>query len=102
MYSIGQVSEQTGVSTETIRYYERIALLSRPRRAENGYRQYDQTDVERLQFIRRSRALDFTLDEIREILAFRDRYEPPCSYVIGVMKERIGEIEQRIHDLENL
>jgi DNA-binding transcriptional MerR regulator len=102
MYSIGQLSQRTGVATETIRYYERIALLSRPQRAENGYRQYDHTDVERLQFIRRSRSLDFTLDEIREILAFRERYEPPCSYVMSVMQDRIGEIEQRIQDLEKL
>jgi DNA-binding transcriptional MerR regulator len=102
MYSIGQLSQQTGVSTETIRYYERIGLLVPPQRAENGYRQYDQPDVERLQFIRRSRALDFTLDEIGEILTFRERHEPPCTYVMSVMKDRIGEIEQRIQDLENL
>jgi DNA-binding transcriptional MerR regulator len=102
MYSIGQLSQKTGVSTKTIRYYERIELLSRPKRAENGYRQYDQNDVEQLQFIRRSRALDFALDEIREILDFRERHEPPCTFVMSVMKDRIGEIDQRIQDLENL
>jgi DNA-binding transcriptional MerR regulator len=102
MYSIGQLSQRTGVSSETIRYYERITLLSRPQRAENGYRQYGETDVERLQFIRRSRALDFTLDEIREILAFRERQEPPCRYVMSVMQERMEEIERRIQDLEKL
>jgi DNA-binding transcriptional MerR regulator len=102
MYSIGQLSQRTGVSPEAIRYYERITLLSSPKRAQNGYRQYDDTDVERLQFIRRSRALDFALDEIREILAFRERQEPPCAYVMTVMEERIGEIEERIRDLEKL
>ncbi len=102
MYSIGALSQQTGVSTETIRYYERIALLPPPHRANNKYRQYDDSDVERLQFIKRSRALDFGINEIKEILAFRERQEPPCQFVMDLMEERIGEIEQRIQDLERL
>ena len=102
MYSIGQLSQHTGVSTETIRYYERIALLPPPRRADNGYRQYDDDDVERLQFVRRSRTLDFGIDEIKEILAFRERQEPPCQYVMAVMEERTGEIDKRIQDLQRL
>ena len=102
MYVIGELSHQTGVPTETIRYYERIALLPPPKRAKNGYRQYDEADVERLQFIRRSRALNFSIDKIKEILAFRGRQEPPCQYVMNVMQERIKEIETRIIDLERL
>lgn len=102
MYSIGQVSQKTGISPETIRYYERIALLPSPHRADNGYRQYDDADMERLEFIRRSRALDFALDEIQEILTFRERNEPPCQYVMGVMAEHLAEIEIRIADLKKL
>lgn len=102
MVSIGQLSQQTGISTEAIRYYERIALLPAAKRAANGYRQYDERDIERLQFIKRSRALDFTLNDIREILAFRERNEPPCQYVMTVMETQIEEIEQRIRDLEQL
>jgi DNA-binding transcriptional MerR regulator len=102
MYSIGQLSQQTGISREAIRYYERIGLLPIPQRAENGYRQYGEADVERLQFIRRSRALDFAINEIREILALRDNQEPPCQYVMDVMQTRLTEIETRIHDLERL
>ncbi len=102
MLSIGYLSEQTGVSTQTIRYYERIHLLPEPKRATNGYRMYDEIDVERLQFIQRARALDFSLDEVSEILAFRDRNEPPCQYVINTMKTQISEIQAHIHDLEQL
>lgn len=102
MYSIGALSQQTGVSKETIRYYERIALLPPPQRATNGYRQYDESDVDRLQFIRQSRTLDFSIEDIREILAFRERQEPPCQYVLEVMQKRIGEIEARIQDLKRL
>jgi DNA-binding transcriptional MerR regulator len=102
MYSIGRLSQLTNVSNETIRYYERIDLLPSPQRATNGYRKYDETDVDRLQFVRRLRSLDFTLDEIREILAFKERQEPPCQYVMSVMDKQIHEIEQRMRDLQKL
>jgi len=102
MYTIGMLSQLTKVSSETIRYYERIDLLPSPKRASNGYRQYDQAGVERVQFVRRLRSLDFTLEEIREILAFKERQEPPCQYVMSVMDKQIYEIEQRMQDLQKL
>ena len=102
MFSIGELSLRTGVSTQTIRYYERIALLPKPRRAENGYRVYDNTDIERLQFVMRARQLDFSLEDIAEILAFRERNEAPCSVVMDVMAQQIDEIDRRIADLIRL
>lgn len=102
MVSIGILSEQTGISTQAIRYYERIGILPEPQRAENGYRMYGQSDVERLQFIRRARALDFSLDQIGEILALREREVAPCDYVLSVMETRITEIEVRMRDLRQL
>ena len=76
MFSIRELSGRSGVSTQTVRYYERINLLPPAKRAENGYRLYDEVDVERLQFIRRARALDFALSEVAEILALRDHIKP--------------------------
>lgn len=102
MLSIGELSQQTGVSTQTIRYYERIELLPEPNRAGNRYRVYDDSDVERLLFVNRARQLDFALEDIAEILAFRDRNEPPCPYVMNVMAQQIAEIERRIADLQRL
>jgi DNA-binding transcriptional MerR regulator len=102
MFTIGELSEKTGVSTETIRYYEHIGLIPEPQRADNGYRLYIETDIERLNFIRRARALDIALDEIDEILAFRERNEAPCSHVMTVMVHRIEEIENRIRDLQKI
>jgi DNA-binding transcriptional MerR regulator len=102
MLRIGELSEHTGVSSKTIRYYEDIGLLPEPQRSPSGYRLYDKADVERLAFIRRARALDFALDDITEILAFREREEPPCRYVIDLMRSRIEAIEQRLRDLERL
>ncbi len=102
MFPIGELSERTGVTSKAISYYEEIELLPAAHRAENGYRVYEEPDVERLRFISRARALDFALDDIREILAFREREEPPCGYVMNLMQERIEEITNRIRDLERM
>jgi len=102
MMRIGELSEQAGVPSKTIRYYEEIGLLPQPQRADNGYRIYADSDVDRLQFIRRARALDFALDEIAEILAFRERNEPPCGYVMDLICHQIDAIENRIRDLERI
>ncbi|MCA0453842.1 MAG: heavy metal-responsive transcriptional regulator [Chloroflexi bacterium] len=102
MVSIGELSGQTGVSTQTIRYYERIKLLPVPKRADNSYRVYDESDVERLRFVNRARQLEFALEDIAEILAFRDQNEPPCKYVMNVMAQQIAVIEERIADLQHL
>ncbi|MEO1667238.1 MAG: MerR family transcriptional regulator [Chloroflexota bacterium] len=102
MFSIGELSLRTGISTQTIRYYESIALLPEPRRAKNGYRTYNNTDIDRLQFVTRARQLDFSLDDIAEILAFRERNEAPCSVAMNVMAQQIDEIDTRIADLIRL
>ena len=102
MFSIQELSRQTGISPQAIRYYERIHLLPQAKRAENSYRMYDEADVERLQFIRRARSLDFALHEINEILALRDHNQAPCGYVLDLMQQRIAQIEERIRDMERL
>lgn len=99
---IGELAQKIDVNPKTIRYYEQIGLLPHPRREANGYRVYDRTDVARLQFIRRARALDFSLDDIAEILAFRERGEAPCLYVLHTIDQKIDEVEERIADLERL
>ena len=102
MYRIGELSEITGVLRETVRYYERTGLTPKPQRAENGYRVYSDDDVERLQFIRRARQLDFSLNDVAEILAFREHNQPPCQYVLQLVQERIATIEMCIRDLVRL
>lgn len=102
MFQIGELSAQTGISSKAIRYYEEIGLLPPAKRADNYYRIYDEQDVERLGFIQRARSLDFALEDIAEILAFRDRAEPPCSYVMDLMRKQIDEISIRIRNLERM
>ena len=79
-----------------------IGLLPPAQRGPNGYRVYAEADVERLRFVHRARILDFALDEIAEILAFRERNEPPCKYVMDLMHEQIGKVEERIRNLQQI
>lgn len=102
MLRIGELSKRTGVSDKAIRFYEEIGLLPQAQRLANGYRVYSEEDVDRLQFIRRARMLGFALDEIAEILAFRERQEPPCSHVLALICRKIDEIESQIRDLTQI
>lgn len=99
---IKELARQTNLSNKTIRYYEEISLLPQPRRLPNGYRDYDETDVDRVKFVAAARALDFSLDDIGEILDLRDRREAPCRVVLELLEQRANEISQRIIELERL
>lgn len=96
------LAEKTGLSDSAIRYYESIGLLPEPERLSNGYRDYDEADVDRLQFVAGARTLDFSLDDIAEILALRDRREAPCRVVLDLLQEKADEIGQRIAELKQL
>lgn len=99
---IGEVARRLDLNPKTIRYYEEIGLLPKPERSEGGFRHYTPAEVERIEFIRRARALDLSLDEIREILSFRDQGEAPCPYVLRLLEEKIKEIERQIASLRAL
>ena len=93
---IHELAQQTGVSSQTIRYYESIRLMTRPKRAKNNYRDYAPADVERLRFISGARGLGFTLDDIREILIVRDGGQAPCVQVLETLDHRLQELDRRI------
>ena len=102
MFHIKELAKRTGVDAPTIRYYEEIGVLPTPERAENGYRVYDNPDVERVDFVTRARQLNFSLDEITEIIGFREQGNPPCRYVLSQVDEKLADIERRIQDLLQL
>ncbi|MDP1715808.1 MAG: MerR family transcriptional regulator [Anaerolineales bacterium] len=99
---IQELSQMTGVSAKTIRYYEEVGLLPAPSRAENNYRQYSEQDVERLRLVAGARRLDLSLDDIQEILALRDHREAPCRVLLERMEQKADEIAERIHALQRL
>lgn len=99
---INQLAQRVNLSSKTIRYYESIGLLPPPRRLPNGYRDYAETDVERVRFVAAARDLGFSLDDIGEILDLRDRREAPCRVVLDLLQQRADEIKQRIADLQQL
>ncbi len=99
---IGNVASETGVNPKTIRYYEEIGLLSRPKRGRNNYRLYSQDTTNRLNFINKAQSLGFTLKEIKEILALRDRGFKPCSHVRDLLKQRIVDLDQKLSELTTL
>lgn len=100
MMQIKEISTSTGVPAKTIRYYEEIGLLPQPARQENGYRQYAESDVNRLKLVAGARRLDISLSEIKEILDMRDRKEAPCAMLLDVIQQKQHEIEVRIRELE--
>lgn len=99
---IGQLARTAGTSAKTIRFYEEAGLLPPAQRAENGYRLYGDEDARRLRFIRRARRLDFTLDDLKEVLALRDQGEAPCRYVMQLLQQKSTEIEEQIRQLREL
>ncbi|WP_257387831.1 heavy metal-responsive transcriptional regulator [Tahibacter caeni] len=98
--SIGQLAEQAGVAIDTVRYYERNDLLAPAGRLASGYRRYGATELKRLRFIRRAKALGFSLDGIRELLALSD--ERDVAEVKRAAQRKLADIEQRIAELERI
>ena len=102
MLRIGELATRAGVATSAIRYYEDIGLIPAAERGENGYRLYRASDAERIHFIQRAKALDFSLSEITEIIDLRERGAAPCAYVIGQINSKLTEVERKMVELAKL
>jgi MerR family mercuric resistance operon transcriptional regulator len=99
--TIGVLSERSGAKVETIRYYERIGLIPVPMRTEGRHRLYGADDIKRVIFIRRSRGLGFSLDDIRNLLALAERGRS-CGEVRQMALAHGARIRDRIADLERM
>ncbi len=99
---IGEISRRTGVNIETIRYYERIEVMPKPKRSEGGQRLYNELQLNRLTFIKRSRELGFSLKEVRTLLTLIDSGEMTCSEVHTLTVEHLREVRGKIADLRKL
>lgn len=96
---IGELADASGVSTRTIRYYERLGLLPQPDRAENGYRRYRRPDAHRISFIRDAQATGLSLAEIGMILDMKDHGESTCDHVIFMLEEHVDSVDRQIEEL---
>ncbi len=99
---IGALSKQTGCNIETIRYYEKAGLLPVPARTPAGYRRYGSTHFKRLTFIRRARALGFSIEEVRTLLKLADERKRPCAEVRVVAGVHLKDVQAKIADLRAL
>lgn len=99
-FSIGQLAKRADVAIDTVRYYERNQLLAPAGRLESGYRRYGEAELKRLRFIRRAKALGFTLADIRELLSLSD--ERSVAKVKRAAEAKLADIEQRLAELERI
>jgi Zn(II)-responsive transcriptional regulator len=97
---IGQLAKRAGVAIDTVRYYERNNLLSPAGRLASGYRRYGEAELKRLRFIRRAKALGFTLADIRGLLSLSD--ERSVAKVKKAAEAKLADVDRRIDELERI
>ena len=102
LLNIGQVAKQTGVTVEALRFYEKQGLIAAPQRTDAGYRQYPLDAVKRVQFIQRAKEAGFTLKDIGELLALRQKPGTSCADIKLRATQKIEEVDQKIHDLNRI
>ena len=100
--TIGALATATGVKVETVRYYEKAGLIAPPARTEGNYRAYRPQDLERLRFIRRTRDLGFSLDEVRTMLDLANQGDRDCGSVDALATRHLDEVDRKIADLQSL
>ncbi len=99
---IGELAKTAGVTSDTIRYYEREGLLPSPQRTESGYRDYGPGVMEDLLFIKKAQALGLKLSDVREVLEISSGGKPPCEHVRATVSARLVEVEERLRELRAL
>ncbi|MEP7345259.1 MAG: heavy metal-responsive transcriptional regulator [Gemmatimonadaceae bacterium] len=99
---IGHAAKETGLSIDTIRFYEKEGLVKRSSRTEGGFRLFGHAQIQDLKFIRKSQALGFSLDEIRQLLIARSEDAPSCSHVKDMLESKLVGVRQKIEELQAL
>lgn len=102
MFTIGQAARLSGVSIETIRYYERRGVVPAPERSPAGRRLYDDAAMARLRFVRRCRNLGFSLSDVRVLLSLADRGEGSCAEVKYLGERHLEQVRDKIGELVRL
>ncbi len=98
----GELARLVGVSTDTLRHYERLGLLAKPPRTGGGYRDYPADSLERVRLIRRALSVGFSLPELTTILKMRDGGQAPCRRVQAIADAKLQQVKQQIQDLTEM
>lgn len=99
MLKIGDVAKLSGIGIEALRFYEKSGLIERPARTESGYRMYGRDVLDRLDFIKQSQALGFSLDEIKRIIEDARAGTSPCDEVREIVRLRLEELDERMREM---
>jgi len=101
-YRIGDVAKKTGLSADTLRYYEKIKLLPRVSRNASGIRVYDDKDISRLKFIQRAQKMNFSLAEISDLLKMRENPQNAKDSVRQLTADKLTDIDKQVSELTTL
>ena len=100
--TISALAASHGLTTDTLRYYERLGLLPQAERTAAGYRRYGEDAEERLNFICASKRMGLRLADIKELLDVRDRGQCPCGHTQDLVERRLAEVESEIQQLSGV
>lgn len=100
--TIGRLARASGVGVETVRFYERVGLVSRPRRPQQGFRAYPADTVARIRFIRHAQGLGFTLREVKDLLSLRTDPNADCAVVRQRAEAKRNDVTARIERLDEI
>src|SRR5260370_12844605 len=95
----GQLAHLTGMSTDTLRHYERLGLLPLPQRTAGNYREYSPASQQRVELIQRALTIGFSLSKLKTILPVRDRGGAPCRHLRAPSHSKIPPLDQQIQNL---
>ncbi len=99
---IGAAAKETGLSVDTIRFYEKEGLLKRSNRTEGGFRLFVQRDIDALKFIRKAQELGFSLQEVRELLFLQGDGIESCEHVRELLEHKVASVQGKIEELQKL
>ncbi len=100
-YTIGKLAKESGVTTETVRFYEQKGLIKQPT-VSSGFRKYPYDDIIKIKFIKRTQELGFTLNEAKELLELRVNSNAKCGEVKTKAELKLNEVEDKIKDLNKI
>jgi len=103
MLKIGELSQRTGLSAHTLRYYEKHGLINASTRNEAGYRFYNDSDIRRVQFVQTARNTGFSLDDIGQLLSIRvDKQSHSCQEVTDITQKKLDQVNAKLAELHSM